>query len=617
MEHAIIIPHRNYYRLSDKKEENSQSTINLNIEDVDSKSLDKELDDFFSVKEVKNNFWDVNRALASVVHFDGRAHKLNGRITNGKFFYNDTEDGIGMTLAVNYPQPKKTTFLTNKQRQISRHFINPFTEITLLYLDRSIKVVGDKVTIKQYRRTRYRDVNWKYFREWKHSKTLTVDLSTGNFTFVEYEKTPKVKPRKDFRKNSFTKLNEYTSKGQKLFMYNNKPEGNPQLLKEFDEVFNDDVFFGGLKTTLGIDISDSANFIRAFIKKFVELKKIKVPNDYHDLIHYFYPTEKFLKKNERKLVASVLDLFKIKSNVTVKMLHQCPTIDLISLSILCGFLGEDYSKFLGNLKFDKFGRFNTKTPFSKQHLEEFGIGVPSQHIIRKIEKENLIKVLNNRNDTLPEVPVDTNQFLTQVFDHFNMIAKIRPYSPEVQFNAKTISEFTLEHTEFSKIISAIRKGWVIEYIFDDELIEKMEEPIVTYTEEFNEEFEPIRIKHTHYPVLLKREEEYSEEGSFMHHCVGGYADKEKSIIVSLRTEDTSDRVTSEFTVSNGQCVQSRHFCNTNPPLHFKQSLQILLDRVKSLSYKDGLKYKEKNRVPVKINGIQIAVDVLPQVGLFR
>lgn len=586
MEHAIIIPHKNYSRLSDKKEE--------------------------------NNFWDVNRALASVVPFDGRSRKLNGRITNGKFFYNDTEDGIGMTLAVNYPQPKKTTFLTNKQRQISRHFINPFTEITLLYLDRSIKVVGDKVTIKQYRRTRYRDVNWKYFREWKHSKTLTVDLSTGNFTFVEYEKTPKVKPRKDFRKNSFTKLNEYTSKGQKLFMYNNKPEGNPQLLKEFDEVFNDDVFFGGLKTTLGIDISDSANFIRAFIKKFVELKKIKVPNDYHDLIHYFYPTEKFLKKNERKLVASVLDLFKIKSNVTVKMLHQCPTIDLISLSRLCGFLGEDYSKFLGNLKFDKFGRFNTKTPFSKQHLEEFGIGVPSQHIIRKIEKENLIKVLNNRNDDLIEVPVDTYQFLTQVFDHFNMIAKIRPYSPEVQFNAKTMSEFTLEHTEFSKIISAIRKGRVIEYIFDDELIEKMEEPIVTYIETFADEYskDVIRNKHVHYPVLLKREEEYSEEGMFMHHCVGGYADKEKSIIVSLRTEDTSDRVTSEFAVSNGQCVQSRHFCNARPPEHFKQSLQILIERVNSLSYKDGLKYKEKKMVPVKINGIQIAVDVLPQVRMF-
>jgi len=62
------------------------------------------------------------------------------------------------------------------------------------------------------------------------------------------------------------------------------------------------------------------------------------------------------------------------------------------------------------------------------------------------------------------------------------------------------------------------------------------------------------ITETFYPYILKREDDYSEEGKFMHHCVATYSDKDKSIIISDRTKDGRDRFTCEFTSQTGHMV---------------------------------------------------------------
>ena len=140
---------------------------------------------------------------------------------------------------------------------------------------------------------------------------------------------------------------------------------------------------------------------------------------------------------------------------------------------------------------------------------------------------------------------------------------------------------------------------------------EVEKPIKSYCECKDHEGEPTFV--ILYPHILKREEDYNEEGSFMHHCVASYVNTDKSIIVSLRTEHGSNRVTSEFNIQDGRCIQSRHFCNGQPPEEFIDGLEALKDKIVKHARWGLLNWKEKLRVPVKINGNEIPREDIPPV----
>jgi hypothetical protein len=154
----------------------------------------------------------------------------------------------------------------------------------------------------------------------------------------------------------------------------------------------------------------------------------------------------------------------------------------------------------------------------------------------------------------------------------------------------------LEHEEFSKLISLIKKGWTIEYQYDNRMVRYIEDP-------FTVVFDDKEILFN--PVILKREEEYQVEGNYMHHCVASYSDKETSLIVSLRIDEGVDRVTCEFNKKTGECLQSRHFCNQSPPKHFEESLKILKSRISKFGKQRLLNHIDVKKVAVKINGVEI------------
>jgi hypothetical protein len=108
-----------------------------------------------------------------------------------------------------------------------------------------------------------------------------------------------------------------------------------------------------------------------------------------------------------------------------------------------------------------------------------------------------------------------------------------------------------------------------------------------------------------YPTLLKTEEEYIEEGDFMHHCVGTYVDKEKSVIISLRTIDKKDRVTCEFDSQSGQLIQARHFCNGDVPDQFASAVLKLSKKTKLFAKQGMLHSIGRNKIPLIINGKEV------------
>jgi len=147
----------------------------------------------------------------------------------------------------------------------------------------------------------------------------------------------------------------------------------------------------------------------------------------------------------------------------------------------------------------------------------------------------------------------------------------------------------------------IKKGYVIEYVFSDKMVNDVEKPIDLKIDLGDENYGGI----TFYPYILKREEEYNEEGSFMHHCVASYSDKDRSIIVSIRTKDKSDRVTCEFDCQTGSLMQARHFCNAQPPEDIAMAVVELTKKTKSYARLGLLNSISKQKVLIKINGIEV------------
>lgn len=524
-----------------------------------------------------------------------------------KYFYNNDEKEY-----VAFPKLTKEPCHTTNERHLKRHYGNPFASIHIVTYERTIELRDGKLFIRSYKNTRHRNFNWRYFRKSSKVMTLTIDLHKGDFTIGDLNFGKNKSKR--FRKNSFTTL-EILLGSNTLFNLKKEFNSNLKISSEFDEAFNEQKFIQTIKDFIPNipnsihDLFDKHVFLTSFIEFFVEKKKIKTPNDFITLIKLYYPTEKFLKKNQRKLIQSILDSYGINSKFTLKLFHEKPKLNLQEFSCFCDLLGKDYPKYLGSLKPECFDFFINNEGSSQMTtpLELRGGKNHHRHLfIDNIDRENIIKILNSV--TTPSNNRSSNTTLRGLYtllkDHFDMIEKIREFNPNLKMRATNYTDFHTEHLEFSKTCALIKKGWSVEYQYDNRMVRLVEEYINTNFENTEHEFKP---------VILKREEEYSEEGAFMHHCVASYANKESSIIISLRINGGSDRVTCEFDKKTGYCIQERHFCNKLPPEYFGESLEILKQRVKKFAGQRLLNHIDMKKVKVKINGKEVESRTEPDL----
>lgn len=579
---ATITHYKDYCRISDKRKYQDAMNGEIDFLEWDRPSL------------------PTNKLRGSMVAFPEKRGKRKVNFFNEN---NEVQQRFFMEYA------GKASYDTTKDRHIRKHYGNQLSSIAVKLLERSIIRRGDKLTIKSYSSYKNRDFNSIYFRNSSSSNSITINLKTGNFTVVNSVKSSKVKS-KSFRTNSFSGLVRLI-KSNYLFRIKSNIGGLNSLTKEINETFNDEVFSSTIAKELGFqdtNVNYTKNpemFVSQLMDMFIKLKKIKSPDEeFEYLLTELYPTEKFLKKNDRKLIASVLDMLGIKSKLTIKILHENPNIDIFALHKFIGYFDKDYNKYIGNIN-DVILKYSyRKTSYNGMDWTTKSQAIinkrPEPYNLKDVEKENLIKIVNSLSNLKG---IDYN-LIQLIDDHINMINTIKQYNPEITFNSKTMSEFNAEHSELSKMVAAINKGWVIEYQYDKKTIDEIEEPIdCLYDNE---------TLHVLYPKILRREEEYSEEGSYMHHCVASYANKDSSIIISLRDKDNTNRVTCEFHIETGKCIQERSFCNAKPPSTFEDGLLLLREKVLRQARWGTLSWKEKKKVPVKINGIEI-VDKLPTV----
>jgi hypothetical protein len=305
-----------------------------------------------------------------------------------------------------------------------------------------------------------------------------------------------------------------------------------------------------------------------------------------------------LKKNDNKLIAAILDRLNLKTKSFIKLLHDNPNVNIKNLITLSTMFGHgDLKKFIPNIDSRYYiGGSN----LSRRNLESYyppSTNNNYEHNLTQREKSKLTKLLNSVFYEVSAQPIPENLVgdqMRQIVDHILLINKIREYIPTIELKCTNIKDFHHEHIEYSKIERSIQKGYSIEYTFDQRLIKLVEHEMV-----------PPGGVDLYIPVILKTDGEYSEEGSHMHHCVASYADREQSLIISIRKDSKfgNERVTCEFNVKSKELVQAKYFCNAVPPQEFEFAISKLSHMIKM--YRGSIQSTGKQKIPLVINGIEI------------
>jgi len=580
--YAIVTPVKNY------------CDINSRVRTTNSFSVD--IDEIEHIENVPKLALAHEKRLKSFFIRFGALEKKKKKI---KYFYNNQsiDENIELTPA----NKNIKNFYTTKDRQIKKYFGDPFCRMEIRTHKRLIYKDDNKLFIKVLHITKYRSVNWKFFKESKSSVCVSFNLKTGNFITIEDNGIRRNRGGRGlrFRTNNFERLKRLLKSQADFYLGHIGDNITNQTSKdEFRKQFNDDDFISIInKELLGsklpISFIPSCDYgtdiiFDIIIDNFVKKRGIKVPNDYKRLLFNYYPLQKVLKKNDNKLIQSILDMFKVKSKGTVKYIHENPNINIASFINTCLMFGDDYFHYIHKVTPKYFTDTNGNIG------DKYSVMTPVRtYECTKDEKDNMLNVINS----YMEGRTFSNNFNIILTDHFDMILKIREYDPDLKFAYRTYNEFNREHTRLSTILTKIRKGWTIEYQFEEKMLKDVE----TIMNSIKDEYSLIALK----PYILKRDEDYIEEGSYMHHCVAGYSNKDKSIIISLRTPDDIDRVTCEFDIQSGKCIQARYFTNKTPPDYFLDGLEILKEKVQKYARWGLLNWKEKKKVPIKINGIEI------------
>lgn len=518
-----------------------------------------------------------------------------------------------------------TAFLTTNDDKIKKYYGNPFAQVTIITCERKVSLNGKNLTLKYYKHTKNRHVNWKYFSKISMSKSVTINLETGDLTITEcsYGKGGK----NTIRKNCFADVARVlssildTPSRNEDFYPNLNPLPNNNwgktkknaLKKQIEHEFNVDQIYKTIFNALGVNISDVFGVTRktllfdALIKFFVKTKNIKVPNNYFNLLINWYPTMKFLKRNDNKLIAAILDRFGLKSKYLIKLMHSQPNINFYFLVRMCWFFGDDYIKYIPKINPLLFSNddvlLENNSPFIEPTekmtlLSDSFRTWKTIKIETDIEKSRAVKFFN-----CPEnVYVKKNILIGDFHDHLKMLEQIKKFYPDRVMKATTVEGFKDEHLELTKFSLMVRRGESLEYVFNNDLIKEIEREINIEIFETNFNMKEYKF----YPVILKKEEEYIEEGTHMHHCVASYIDKETSLIVSLRLDSRhgSERVTCEYNTYSANCIQARYFCNGQPPVYFEGAIMELHKRIEKC--KRILKSIDKKVNTLVINGISVS-----------
>lgn len=269
-------------------------------------------------------------------------------------------------------------------------------------------------------------------------------------------------------------------------------------------------------------------------------------------------------------------------------------IDLYKLHYIYNLINIDYFNTIPNDVLLDYIAYDFSTHHPSSNTHEMTLKSRNDTINRiknGLSKSEMKKYINIINE-VSEI---------EILDHIRFRDKILiKTGKKVKFSFRNKIEFQSEHLLLSKIITELNKNTLINIVYNEELIKIIEEPIKIVNDV---------IENIYNVVLLKNCTDYTEEGLYQKHCVGGYI-RDTSHIISIRRNDL--RCTVEYGVDKFmsfsdkkvQRKQAKMVSNQLPSNEWVSVLKILDNRIDILQKENDLLKKETVTVP-KINNTSI------------
>ena len=440
---------------------------------------------------------------------------------------------------------------TGKEKY-NEYLTNPMYSVSKKYVMALVEKNDDKVSMKIFQGVSHRGEGKGWFRVSKNVDYITVNIKTGDVYhgyLHGYEK--KKKSTKSIRRNSFFSQPIETVKSQ---------------LKNILTWFTDDAYE---EVSMAVSefmflIDKRKNFEKLssderLLRFYFDKKGIKYPNNFKIFATELLGREikKILKKNDNKLVDSVMQKHGLYGKKIKKALHQCDRLNISLYQNARNVFGDDWlnqddENIIIELLNSIGGAFNVPSSFNEL-----------------VTKEELKRVYSLFKQSYIYENLDSFTFM----DHIRMYTELKTFGENdlKWYSVDDNSDFRKEHLDWTDKLQHYKKGTYVR-TYPDYMYETISQPLYV----------------DFHPVLLDSTQKYNDESKQQSNCVKGYIGKSSSIIISVRTgQSLTERATVEYLLT-------------------KESDKVSAKRVQSLGKFNQKLEDEWNEVLLKLDQVVLS-----------
>jgi hypothetical protein len=423
-----------------------------------------------------------------------------------------------------------------------KNYANPCAEVRhdrkSVYVDKS----EDKISIKVFQYSRYRNVGSKFFRIRTSCNYVTFNHKTNSLYsgwIEDYHK--KKKFRRSVKRNFFSENPLNKIKGMMTNILTQSWVNNSDNLINISDTVNHviDLFLSSIPN---IENYNELSGDLKLYKRYLDYSGIKYPNNWDALMTYYpQPTKKVLRKHKFKYIDTLMSMADVNGDKIKRVLHKVKSCDFTTLKFCFNFFGKNYI-------------LAQDDEIIKQMIENSVTYSPNQDIteveLSNKERDNAFKVF--RHVLNGDIDVYTYMDHIRFYRVLNRVENLKWKS----YNYDT---FVNEHYLWSEKQGYYSQGDVLR-VYGERFKQEVEAPI-------------LGLDFVYLPKLLVDSKEYNKESLIQSNCVKTYIKKESSIIFSIRKGDidSPDRATVEY----------RIFCTAESMLLHQNSVDKLV-RVQSL-----------------------------------
>lgn len=441
--------------------------------------------------------------------------------------HQDTSPITGSSIIRNrddlYSASAKHPYFTFEERfegkeYYEKHFNDPLYSCTKSYVMLVIEKNGDKLGMKVFEGVTHRREGKGWYRTQKTLDYISVNLQTGDvYNGYLYNYQNKKKFTKSIRRNCFV-LEPINSLKAKL----------KNILTKFTDKSYDEVTTFVSEFMFQIDQRvklEYLSFEERLFRFYLTKRGIKYPNNFKVYVRELRGPQikKILKKNDNKLVESVM----IQNNLSGKKirhaLHHCDKLNLALYETARTLFGDDWlNQDKENVILDLLNASSSYTHIPNR-FHEF------------ITKEELKRVYILFKQTFIHQNLDSITFM----DHLRLYTELKIFG-EVDLRWKSVeskSDFHEEHMDWTDKLQHYRMGDYTRH-YPDYMYDVISKPLCS----------------DYHPILLDTSSKYNEESNYQSNCVKGYIGKPNCLIISLRCgQFLEERATLEYklTIKDG------------------------------------------------------------------